>query len=762
MATGLRQSEINVYTPDGEIVSVVLLNGSQVEYNLMGETKATIHTETPEPLEIPIGSYIMWKTEKFWLVKSADIVKKNSRSYEYTITFLPLSAKLQYILFVEQADDKQNRRLAFTATMRPIEFIRQIVAAIQENTGETVEIGNVTAEDIEKNVSFDSNSLYDSLNIISDAYKTEWLLRFEGGKYYLDLGVIEYDKDIPLQLSYGKGNGFLSGVSFSNGSEPMIKRVYVQGSVRNIDFNTYVPNIVLSQYRLLHSNNLLLPYIVLNEIYLDGEVKHGSHSIQFDGKNFGSFDYIRINSLNNGDEDWAGFYRYPADNGFNPNSPNVRTYRLDVDEANQSGKGAFIENTETRNIDGVFSEVAYKNEDIYPQFECVTDICTIQEGSGDNLGTFTVLHKLTTLATAVGNKTYSVFDVSVSDDGQGNITYSLVPNAVNQYNRNNVSGWEKLGFHSFTIGEDVEILSAIDLLYNNVITNGVAENVLIYAGRLRKNTVWNYGAYGSKGDDEYLPEGKVVGIIVGTLLGSGPYTDGYKLFSNDPDKFVDTYVEDFPNYQQYILPGEIPSVVFQSGMLAGKEFKLRTTQSGNLDNGTESTIDDDKIVGFAFVKKSGNSLTKTYEDGELAITEETTHVAFRMFREEIDNIVMADKDSGFIAKEFDRFAVFNVKLPYVYLANAEVALLKAAVKYMYENENPNCNIDGSIDELFLQDNYDKFLKIRLGEYVHNNDFNVYVRIVQIIQSLSNELDVKLSFSESRKKENLGSKILREM
>lgn len=757
MATGLRQSEINVYTPNGEIVSVVMLNGSQVEYNLMGETKATIHTETPEPLEIPIGSYIMWKTEKFWLVKSADIVKKNSRSYEYTITFLPLSAKLQYILFVEQADDKQNRRVAFSATMKPIEFARQIVASIQEKTGEIVDIGNITAEDIEQTITFDSNSIYDSLNMISDAYRTEWLLRYEGGKYYLDLGVIEYDKDIPLQLSYGKGNGFLSGVSFSNGSEPTIRRVYVQGGVRNIDFNTYVPQIDLTQseYHLRHSNNLLLPYIVLSEIYLDGELKHGSYSIQYDGKNFGSFDYIRINSLSG--EDSIGFYRYPADNGFNPNSQNVRTYRLDVNEANQSGKGAFIENTETRNIDGVFSEVAYKNEDIYPQFECVTDICTIQEGTGDDLGVFTVYHQLRELATAKEDKTFVVLDCIKNGDN-----YELVPNGL-AHHSNDTSGYISLGYHSFTAGERIEVIQSIKLLSTNTFVNGQNINYLFYAARLvDNNTIYNYGQYGSRGDDKLLDDGKVVAVVVSTALGSGPYTFNYDLFSTDSDVRVETQKENFPNYQECIIPGEIPSVVFQSGMLAGKEFKLRTTQDGDLDNGMESTIDDDKIVGFAFVKKSGNILIKTYEDGKLAITDETTHVAFRMLREEIDNIVMADNDSGFIAKEFDRFAVFNVKLPYVYLANAEVALLKSAVKYMYENENPNCNIDSSIDELFLHDNYDKFLKIRLGEYVHNNDFDVDVRIVQIIQSLSNELEVKLSFSESRKKENLGSKILREM
>ena len=743
----LKQSTIRVYPQSGEYIELFLANGSQVEYNLMGETKAVVQTECAEKLDIPLGSYIVWNTEKFWLVKSADIVMKHSRNYEYTITFLPLSSKLQYIMFFEQADDKQNNRVTFTATIRPIEFLRQIVSAIKVRLGiSDIEIGDVTAEDVEKNISFDSNSIYDALNMIAEVFSTEWQIRFSAGKYYIDFGMIEYDKNSPLQLDYGKDKGFLSGLSYNNGDQPAIKRIYVQGGTRNIDFNTYVPHLTLTDYELRNSNNLILPYIAANPMYIDGEWKQGSYSIKYDGKNFGAFTYIRINSVNPGDSDWCKIYNYPADNGFDLTK--AKEYILDVNEAHQGGIGAYIENTETNEENGVFAEVAYKNEDIYPQFESDVESCTIQAGTGDELGTFMVLHKLKEIASAKEDKTFIVLDCVKN----GN-TYEFVPGAVYDYNRNNISGYESLGYHSFTEGERIEVISAIGLLGSNTL----GTSYLFYAVKLiDNNSVWNYGRYGSRGDDQILDDGKVVAVVVSTALGSGPYTFNYDLFSTDSNVRVEKEKENFPNYQNCIVPGEIPSIVFQSGMLAGKEFKLRTTQGGDLDEGSSVA----RVCGFAFVKKSGDTLTKTYDDGELAITEETTHVAFVMLREEIDNIVMADGDSGFTAKENDRFAVFNVKMPYVYLANAEVDLLKAAVKYMYENENPVCNINGSIDELFLKNNYDKFLKIRLGEYVHNNDFDVDVRIVQIIQSLSNELDVRLSFSEGRKQESLGSKISR--
>ena len=748
-----KQSIIHVYLPSGESMELYLANGSQVEYNLIGDTKAVVQTECAEMLDIPLGSYIIWNTEKFWLVKSADVVMRHSRNYEYTITFLPLSSKLKYILFTEQADDKQNNRVSFSATLRPIEFMNQILKTIQERLGiDDIEIGNVTADDVEKNVVFDSNSVYDSLNMIAEAFATEWHIRFTAGKYYIDFGIIEYDKDSPLQLDYGKDRGFLSGLSYNHEDQPTIKRLYVQGGTRNINFDTYIPQLIVSSgYELRRSNNLMLPYVIFAKIYVDGVTRESSRVIKYDGRYFGEFKYIRLDSLN-GNVGELHYYYYPAENGFDETK--AKTYNLDVesldDERWAGGRGTYIENLATRDTEGIFSEVAYKNEDVYPQFESDVETCEIEEGAGNNdLGVFKIYHKIREIAKAKEDKTFIVLDCVKNGD-----RYEFVPNEIYQNYRNTISGYVSLGYHSFTEGERVEIISSIGILSTSI----RGQSYLFYAARLiDNNTVWNHGRYGSKGDDKILDNGKVVAIVVSTASGSGPYTFNYDLFSTDPNVRVQKEKDNFPNYQDCIVPGAIPSVVFQSGMLAGKEFKLRTTQNGDLDEGSSVQ----RVCGFAFVRKSGDTITKTYNDNdELAITDETTHAVFVMLREEIDNIVMADNASGFTAKAEDMFAVFNVKMPYVYLANAEVDLLKAAVKYMYENENPGCNINGSIDELFLQNNYEKFMKIRIGEYVHNNNFDIDVRIVQIIQSLSNEFDVRLSFSEGRKHESLGSKINR--
>ena len=56
----------------------------------------------------------------------------------------------------------------------------------------------------------------------------------------INLRKVEYYKDAPLKLSYGKGNGFLPGVGRANqGDNLPVEILYVQGGERNIDYSAY-------------------------------------------------------------------------------------------------------------------------------------------------------------------------------------------------------------------------------------------------------------------------------------------------------------------------------------------------------------------------------------------------------------------------------------------------------------------------------------------------------------------------------------------
>lgn len=71
---------------------------------------------------------------------------------------------------------------------------------------------------------------------VANKFETEW----EINDYTISLHKVEYFKDDPLPLAYGKGNGFEPGVGRTTQSDELpIKRLYVQGGDRNIDRSKY-------------------------------------------------------------------------------------------------------------------------------------------------------------------------------------------------------------------------------------------------------------------------------------------------------------------------------------------------------------------------------------------------------------------------------------------------------------------------------------------------------------------------------------------
>ena len=84
---------------------------------------------------------------------------------------------------------------------------------------------------VEQVISFNHAYCSDALNQIADAFDTEW--EVEGKTIHLRK--VEYFKDNPLALSYGKGNGFKKEISRSNKSDSRnFEILYVQGGTDNI------------------------------------------------------------------------------------------------------------------------------------------------------------------------------------------------------------------------------------------------------------------------------------------------------------------------------------------------------------------------------------------------------------------------------------------------------------------------------------------------------------------------------------------------
>jgi hypothetical protein len=114
-------------------------------------------------------------------------------------------------------------------------------------------------------ISYDHDYCIDALEKMASELSTEYY--FDGK--VVSLGKLERNKDNPLALSYGKGNGFKTGVSRSNTNEqPPTEILFVEGGSDNIDRSKYPP-LEEEAVRAASSGDLLLPRNA--QLQYDGE-----------------------------------------------------------------------------------------------------------------------------------------------------------------------------------------------------------------------------------------------------------------------------------------------------------------------------------------------------------------------------------------------------------------------------------------------------------------------------------------------------------
>lgn len=210
---------------------------------VMGEHSLTLYFSLPEYVDIPVGAWCEFQGERYELFKPGTFTKHGPRNFEYTITFDSDSGKLEKYKLRNTVD----RRLKFNYTAKPHEHIQLLVDNLNQRDSGWV-VGECI-EAVEKLVSYNHNNCKEALQSIADAFETEWEV---DGKT-IHLRKVEYNKDAPLSLSYGRGNGFKPGLGRSNyDNSKAIEILYVQGGERNIDASKYKsPELLLPKARLL-------------------------------------------------------------------------------------------------------------------------------------------------------------------------------------------------------------------------------------------------------------------------------------------------------------------------------------------------------------------------------------------------------------------------------------------------------------------------------------------------------------------------------
>lgn len=196
--------------------------------SIMGEHTLTLYFSLPTYTEIPTGAWCEFQGERYTLNQPAKIVKHNSFSFEYTLTMDSEGANLKNYKFRNPND--KTLKFPFTASPR---YHVQILVDCLNMIDSGWQVGNCI-ESSEKLVSYNHNNCLEALDMIAKAFETEYEII---GKT-IHLRKVEYFKNNPLPLQYGKGKGFKTGVSRTT-EQSRITRLYVQGGERNIDRSKY-------------------------------------------------------------------------------------------------------------------------------------------------------------------------------------------------------------------------------------------------------------------------------------------------------------------------------------------------------------------------------------------------------------------------------------------------------------------------------------------------------------------------------------------
>ena len=215
------------------------IRDNSVRYRkLKGEDSLTLHFSLDTFVDFPINSWVEYPKNSgliYTLEKPENFKKKGTENFEYTLILEGAYAKLRKYKFREKTSNRFTK-LKFSLTAKPHEHLQMLVDNLNErdpNKGWTV---GKCIDAVEKTISYSHNNCEEVFNLISDTFDTEGEV---DGKT-ISICKIEYFKDNPLELSYGKGHGFKPGVGRSNFNDKApVEILYVQGGERNINFETY-------------------------------------------------------------------------------------------------------------------------------------------------------------------------------------------------------------------------------------------------------------------------------------------------------------------------------------------------------------------------------------------------------------------------------------------------------------------------------------------------------------------------------------------
>lgn len=193
---------------------------------------------------------------------------------------------------------------------------------------------------------------------------------------------------------------------------------------------------------------------------------------------------------------------------------------------------------------------------------------------------------------------------------------------------------------------------------------------------------------------------------------------------------VDSSIPSTLNYEDCLIAGETMTLIFQSGVLAGREFDVKYYHNA---------------VGSKAARR------------------------FEIVPAEIDGEWMPSEI--FIPAVGDTYAVFHCQLPAAYfddgnLNGAEWDLMRQAVKYLYEHEDDTYTFSGTVDGIWAKKNWTAVSPyMALGNHVLFTDENVpngvLLRVTAIKENINQPHKPTLTISNALVATELGATIKRQ-
>ena len=213
----------------GTDIEVLPDDSSELVSGIMQSSALTLHFRHPEALTLHRGATVEFEGNTYTLLYPEQVKKIFLGYFAYDVTFHGTAEQLKLHLV---KDPSEIARTSFVFSGTPREFATLIVRSM----GNGWTVGECLTTSYDKTIAFKQDSCWSAVARIAQEFATEWVVE---GKT-LSIRKDERGKEDPIKMSYGKGNGFRSGVSRRGNRDKLaLSRLYVLGGNRNINPDKY-------------------------------------------------------------------------------------------------------------------------------------------------------------------------------------------------------------------------------------------------------------------------------------------------------------------------------------------------------------------------------------------------------------------------------------------------------------------------------------------------------------------------------------------